>query len=253
MSQKKQDIIWKKDIPNALRRSGEYEAIALLREYFSVDDNDFPILSGAMFGHLSPESTETDKFTFRDINEVSMLSISISGSNSLKLTYSFEREEPTEIWQSLAKIEKNVFFAETSGEKGDSDIDALYDLYDRLDKLKGLGQTSISKLLAVKRPHLAPVVDTWIKRELFEEKYVNRLWYSTFNRELHKYLNATEDGITNAKWLDSLKSKALEPNQSENEPSKNLESMSTIRTFDVIVWMSHLKRRERESARKNDA
>lgn len=247
MSQKKQDIIWKKDIPNALRRSGEYEAIALLREYFSVDDNDFPILSGAMFGHLSPESTETDKFTFRDINEVSMLSINISGSNSLRLTSSFNREETEEIWQSLSKIKKDVPFANTSGEIGDPNIDALYKLYDRLDKIKGLGQTSISKLLAVKRPRLAPVVDSWIKRELFKEGDVDKLWYSTFNRELHKYLNAKLDGETNAEWLDDLRSKALEPVQSENDPSKNLESMSTIRIFDVIVWMSHLKRREAES------
>jgi hypothetical protein len=81
--------------------------------------------------------------------------------------------------------------------------------------LPGVGQTKATKLLARKRPHLAPIQDSVITKELGVAK--------AYWKPLHRWL--TQSGSANAQRLEHLRDQA-------GLGSK----ISLLRTFDVLAW-----------------
>jgi hypothetical protein len=106
-----------------------------------------------------------------------------------------------------------VFSELTADEIGDDW--AVRAAYRRLTTLPGVGQTKATKLLARKRPHLVPIQDSVITKELGVTK--------AYWKPLHRWL--TEDGSANSRRLERLRDRAgLGPR------------ISVLRTFDVLAW-----------------
>ena len=91
-------------------------------------------------------------------------------------------------------------------------------LYRELLSIPDVGETTACKLLARKRPHLVPILDSVVTQELSIER-------GLFWLPLHDWLVA--DDRANHLNLESLRSRAgLGPD------------ISVLRVFDVLTWMT---------------
>jgi len=100
---------------------------------------------------------------------------------------------------------------------------AAWQLWDVLHGMKGLGDTTTSKLLAAKRPHLIPIWDSVVGEELFGGD-VNGYW----------------EGWTS--WFAGDDGKALRGAYDGLRTAEVPAFVSTLRLVDVVVWM-HRQRR----------
>ena len=91
-------------------------------------------------------------------------------------------------------------------------------LYNELLSIPDVGETTACKLLARKRPHLVPILDTVVTQEL-------SIVHGQFWLPLHDWLAA--DDRAHHLHLESLRSRAgLGPD------------ISVLRVFDVLTWMT---------------
>ncbi len=167
--------------------------MAALRRYFApLPAGGF---TGAYFERLGggggdrPDVANT--FTSDDIVAVSMLSVPVPAAAALQL---LEARGP-ELSDLLAKIPTDVAFAElTADEVGD--VWPVRDAYRELLAVPGIGETTATKLLARKRPHLVPILDAVVTAELSVVK--GRYWVP-----LHAWLTA--DGRAQHRRLEELR------------------------------------------------
>lgn len=204
-----------------LEPENEADAVALLTEYFDApprgkfSGSRFELLAG---GGDRPEVA--DKFTADDLVAVSTLAVSVKGDAALALL----EHRSEEFGALLAAIPVTDRLA-------DLPADALGEswpvraLYRKLMGLPHVGVTTATKLMARKRPHLVPIMDTVVEREL--EIVKENYW-----RPLHAWLTA--DGKTNHRQLERLHDAAGLP-----------ANISTLRVFDVLVWRVGMSRARR--------
>ena len=192
----------------------EQVAVAALRRYFApLPAGGF---TGAYFERLGGGGDRPDvanTFTSDDIVAVSMLSVPVPAAAALQL---LEARGP-ELSDLLAKIPTDVAFAElTADEVGD--VWPVRDAYRELLAVPGIGETTATKLLARKRPHLVPILDAVVTAELSVVK--GRYWVP-----LHAWLTA--DSRAQHRRLEELRLAAgLGP------------EVSVLRVFDVLAWMA---------------
>lgn len=194
--------------------AGEDAAVEVLRRYFSTDGAKH--FTGAYFDRFAgggdrPEVA--DQFTADDLVAVSMLSVDVGGEAALRLLVT-QRDRFNGL---LAAIPRDEHLAELSSDEvgpGWSVRAAEH----ALRGIPGIGRTTASKLLARKRPHLVPIFDSVVEREL--SLHNQQLW-----APLHAWLTA--DGGMNQKRLQDLHERAGLDAQ-----------VSTLRVFDVLTWMT---------------
>lgn len=149
-------------------------------------------------------------FTADDLVAVTTLGVTLSGDAAV----AFLETRSTEFSELLGRIPVDRTFAQLNADDIGDDW-ALRAAYRNLLTLPDVGQTKATKLLARKRPHLVPILDSVITAEL---GVANAHW-----KPLHCWL--TGDGAANFKRLEHLREQAGLGSQ-----------ISVLRTFEVLTW-----------------
>lgn len=189
------------------------DAADVVRQYFAPRaEGGF---TGAYFERLGgggdrPEIA--DRFTAEDLVAVSMLSVRIEGHAAIELLI----RRSSRLSELLRAIPADVRLGEIRPDEL-GETWAPRGLYRELRSIGSIGPTTASKLLARKRPHLVPVYDTVVDREL--SLIEGDLW-----KPLHAWL--VTDGGANERHLAQVRDRAGVPD------------ISILRIFDVLAWMT---------------
>ena len=189
-------------------------AAALLRRYFTPR----PVgrFTGAHFerrGGSCDRPEVADEFTAEDLIAVSMLSVTVVGDAALEILATRQRR----LHEMLRAIPTDVALADLPAADLGDDW-PVRPLYREILAILDVGETTACKLLARKRPHLVPILDSVVTQEL-------SIVHGLFWLPLHDWLTA--DDRANHLHLESLRSRAgLGPD------------ISVLRVFDVLTWMT---------------
>lgn len=194
-----------------LETEHEERAVCVLRAYFSPGK-----YTGAHFERFAGGGDRPDvanRFTAEDVVAVSMLSISIPGGAALDLL----EHRDHRLQALLEDLPVDVEFADLRpNELGQGwPVRALYR---ELTSVRGIGETAATKLMARKRPHLVPILDSVVTGELAIEN--GRLW-----EPLHAWL--TEDDRARERRLRAVRDRA-----------ELTGEISILRVFDILTWMT---------------
>lgn len=192
----------------------------VLREYFHTGR-----YSGAHWDDFDPSGTRAesqDRFTADDLLACALLSTPIGGDAAVALLKTL----PSKFDWLLARIPDGRDFVEygDDDEAVPFDFTAVRELYRELVGLPGIGETRATKLLARKRPHLVPIVDSVVRREVFGDS--RRHW-----EPLHEALTA--NGCEWWKQLEHLHDVAGLP-----------DHVPVLRVLDVLAWIDGTGRTE---------
>lgn len=165
--------------------------------------------AGALFDGLDSDNllgvNPPGRFTTDDIVAVSLLDVRF-GPTAVR-----ELLTCSAIQAALAAIPENVPLWEVE----DADFAAAEKLWALLRAINGVGRTRASKLLARKRPHLVPIVDSVIAKA----------W--CLQGDTWRPLAATLSDSDLRQDIDALR------------PASVSIQVSTLRLLDVLTWMSH--------------
>lgn len=209
-------------IRTALNEISQNDAIAHLQEYFSPED---PFYTGSYFESLESYNNPDDRITSSDLYAVATLNTPIrrKAAMGILITEASEingylSQVPTKSLGSLSADE----FDEHLG--ADSPAAKLWDALRRKAKSTeekwSVGPTRASKIMARKRPHLIPINDRVIRRVIDKRPRENdwKLWWEALS-------------------VDNELERRAERLRSEiNRPE-----LSTLRVFDIVLWMSGTK------------
>jgi len=172
--------------------------------------------AGALFDELQPN--ETFKIGSSDLVAVSLLDVRFGSSAVQELLFksAFDAQlaglpEGTPLWLA-----------------DDSVISALERAFDSLCLLSGVGRTKATKLLARKRPLLAPITDS-----LVEGFYNSQGW--SHLRPLATALATRPDLV---RILESM------------GVSRGATAPSALRVLDIAIWMTRSNSRSAQTARR---
>lgn len=193
-------------------------SVSGLRELVAIYFQGPPLRNFA--GHLfdSLPENRVDKVTAGDLVAMSLLDVSFGA----KATFSLLEEGFLD--DDLANLPSKVELWNAPQEIG-----KLYLAYWKLQKLSGVGPTKASKLLARKRPHLAPITDTHV-----QAFFGCRGW-----EFLEPLVTCLGKDSSLESGLDSLKPGAVGADT----------EVSTLRVLDVAIWMTLSGSRNAKEAR----
>lgn len=199
-------------LPHSLKEGGRDRAVEYLRTYFGPRTavSGYTGARFERFGGGGDRLAVANEFTAEDLLAVSLLSVHVPGPAALAIL-----EDQRELFSRLLR--------ESPVERHLVDIEpeeivrswAPWQLESELLSVRGLGPTTVSKLIARKRPLLVPVYDTLVKKLL---KPVGGFW-AALNVELRRDENALH------RHLISLRDEAGIG-----------DDISPLRVFDVIAW-----------------
>lgn len=180
----------------------------LVRTYFTD-----PQYAGATFNAIGvndPYSIGAD-----DLLAVHMLSVPISPALA-RATLEDDRGR-REIVRLLCGIDPELRLWDDGA---DASLRAANDLWDILDRVRGVGSVIAGKLLARKRPHLIPIADDLVWDYLKPEK---GLFWGTLRQVLQ-----------DADLRDRIE--GLRPESLDSVEMR--DKISTLRLLDVAIWMN---------------
>lgn len=199
------------------------QAVADLRKYFEARANGRPLYTGSRFETFAGggDTVESNRIIPADLVAVSMLAVHVPGQAALGII----EEMAEEIEALLTQIPVDAKLEEISeaefdqllgnGSPGD---DLWFLLRQREDPWK-VGQTTTSKILARKRPHLVPIYDSIVAGQagMQGSKDQWRQWFDSFQGE---------EGQALTERLRSIREGAGQPH------------LSLLRVLDIILWMN---------------
>lgn len=199
-------------IPLTLTAEGRDQAIDYLRSYFAPRTTTSGY-SGSRFERLGGGGDRTavaSELTPEDLVAVSLLSVDVPGAAALAIL-----EDRQDLLSSLlGKIPTNRHLADVDPPEIVNTWPA-WRLESELLSIYGLGPTTVSKLIARKRPLLVPVYDTLVAGLL---KPIGGYW-AALNAELRRNDSALQ------RHLISLRAEAGIG-----------DDISPLRVFDVVAW-----------------
>jgi Family of unknown function (DUF6308) len=200
-----------------LMAEAEWLAADLVHRYFEgrQDDDRTPLYTGAAFERLSGGGDHPDVanlFTADDLVAVSMLSVQVPPRAAIRIL----QDDADRLSAYLADVPADVDLADAD-ESVISDGSAADRLRWQLYGYPGIGSVTAGKLLARKRPRLIPVFDGVISGVL---GHPGKGYWQDLRGELR-----ADDG----RLVERL-------NEIRSATSLG-DSVSTIRVFDVLVWM----------------
>lgn len=104
-------------------------------------------------------------------------------------------------------------------------------LWDELDGRWGMGPTTVSKLLAAKRPHLMPIYDTYVAGALLPETSRRSEWWEPWQALMR---GADGDELTAA--VESVRADAY-------AGGAKVMHLSVLRIIDIVVWRAEEQKR----------
>lgn len=216
-------------------------AAALLEKYFKYRDDGRPCFTGSRFDLIGTRdnSGSTNRFTGDDIMAVSMLSENVPAQAALVLVGDNNREVFEKISEKLEQLDLDLTLIDaelTATRNGVLVPGPVYRIMDDLwwlvrrsrgttlgEMPLGIGPTRASKLLARKRPHLFPIIDSVVTKTLAPpgKKDVGMNYWVSLQHHL----------TINDSFLEN---RLIEIRDTASEIPATL---STIRVFDILVWM----------------
>lgn len=191
-------------------------AVDALRAYFRADP--LPVYSGSRFERFAGGGDRpgtANEFTADDLVAITMLSVDVPGQAALRLLGDYDRAYQADLSGLLRRLPTDLALVDAE-EEHLVDAEKLWALVSRN---RGVGRTKTSKLLARKRPHLLPVIDAVVVEAV---GHVPRR--HNFYRNLQAALRADDRRLV--EHLTEVRDAAGVDND-----------ISTIRVFDILVWM----------------
>jgi hypothetical protein len=160
-------------------------------------------------------STDPNAVVAQDIITVSMLSVNVPARASLWLL----EEGSTRVAELLSAIPTGLAIWEDDAQISEgSPADTLWREVQAC--APGMGPTLTSKLLAAKRPHLLPVLDSVVQKTLFTGSDVIHDYWELWREELRG-----PDGEVLRQAVEEVRSEADYDGQT-----------SILRIIDIVVW-----------------
>lgn len=202
-------------LPESLRAGSEERGVAVLKAYFAPLSGANNGFTGGAWDTFDPSGTRAasaNVFTADDLLSCALLSAPIRGRAAMDLLV---LKAPA-FADLLERVGPDREFVEISDPHG-PEFQGVRDLYSALVRLPGVGETRATKLLARKRPHLVAIIDSVVKKTVFEGE--PKQW-----APLHGLLTAEGDELHHR--LLRLRSEA-----------GLSEAVTALRVFDVLAWM----------------
>lgn len=178
-------------------------------------------LSGRVREYLNPESNFAaysfnldgpnphSEFTSDDLLALNFLDVPIG-----PLTYrQFKKQEP-DLSETLARVDPTVALWEV--DENHPGYRAANELWEALDRIYGVGTITAHKLLARKRPHLIPILDSSV--------------ISFYERDTSQYWIPLGRALRDENRRSAIES--LRP----NDPRAH--ELSVLRILDIAIWSS---------------
>ncbi|WP_404289856.1 DUF6308 family protein [Glutamicibacter arilaitensis] len=201
------------------------DAVLDLKNYFEIKANGRPLYTGSRFETIAGggDQNEPNRITAEDLIAVSMLSVYVPGQAALGILGSYSEQ----LGKQLTRIPIDLRFEElTEGEfqkflAEDSPADKLWNILRQHGDRWGVGQTTASKILARKRPHLIPIFDSVIAERVKIPGSGTQWtrWWSAFH----------EDPVQGGELVEKLKS----IREAAGQPH-----LSLLRVLDIVLWKS---------------
>lgn len=207
---------------NAMERITPEVAVRHIEKYFETAPNGRPQYSGSRFENFEGggDVVEPNRITAADLIAVSMLSVHVPGQAALGIL----EELGDKIADLLAQVPVGLRLGELSAEEFSkfldtgSPADKLWQLLRQRDDTWGVGQTTASKIIARKRPHLVPIYDSVVAEQtgLHGSGGQWRIWWKAFQGEAGQAFTERIEGIREAAGQPQL---------------------SLLRVIDIVLWM----------------
>jgi len=154
-------------LPPPLTALTNDDAVALLRRYYGNPYLDSGCYTGAYFDSWAPQNrvADADRFTADDLVAITFLSVDVDARAARELLVT-RAARLTELLEAVGPDRDLV--DETHGLTPDA---PLRRLETELRSINDVGATKASKLMARKRPRLAPIYDTVVTRVLNTVKF----------------------------------------------------------------------------------
>lgn len=208
---------------NVLEAIGEERAATHLAAYFEKTSGGRPSYSGSRFETFADGGgqNEPNCITTADLIAVSMLSVHVPAQAALGILGEFagELEDhlkrlPVEArFEDLTENDFEKYLGETGPAAG------AWTLLRQPAARWGVGQTTASKILARKRPHLVPIYDSVVAHAVGLPSSADQ-WTRW---------NAAFRGASGVAGIEMLKRIRHESGQSH---------LSLLRVLDIVIWMA---------------
>jgi Family of unknown function (DUF6308) len=196
------------------------QAIRHLYEYMTL-------YTGRFFEKFA-ERSDDDRFEADDIVAVSCLGVNVPEAVSAWLLLGEGQERSETLLAQLGS--RSVALTEFDLASNA----AALDLWQLLGDQRDMGPTTVSKLMAAKRPHLVPIYDAYVADALLSPSTGRSTWWEPWQALLQgsegpELVNAAEEVRAGAKAIGA-----------------DVTHLSILRIIDIVVWRSEeVRRRER--------
>lgn len=211
------------EVQTAIEQVVQGDAYRLVDAYYNPVPQDYPnarvLFAGRYFDELP--GNDVDAFTVGDLAAASLLDVRFGPHVVVEL---LERDRCNSL---LARIPPAGALWDVSAEHLDRDSHA-WQLWIQLVSIPGVSTTRASKLLARKRPHLMPILDSVIMRHLSLDGLDG---WQALREALTPDFRAQ---------IDELAQPALDHGAAQP---------STLRLLDVATWMSYSQSRQAKAVR----
>lgn len=209
---------------NVLEAIGKKQAAEYVAAYFGVGQSGRPFYSGSKFETFAGGGDQNDpnRISAEDLVAVSMLSVHVPAQAALGILDGLaeDLEGHLKCLPVEARFEDLTHeqFQEYLGDSGPAA--AAWSLLRQPGARWGVGQTTASKILARKRPHLVPIYDSVVAGSVGMADSADQ-WTRW---------NAAFRGEGGAAGIDMLKNIRDESGQGH---------LSLLRVLDIAIWMAH--------------
>jgi len=203
------------ELPPSLLDASDDRAVTVLAAYYRPLSGRGGGHTGGQFDAFDPSGTRSasaNTYTADDLVAVTLLSVEVPGRAALEMLV-LQRRRFELLLESIGP-DRDLANEVSVNE---SDFRPAWELWRALSELPGLGPTTVSKLMARKRPRLIPIFDSVIDRTVLGGTGV--LW-SPMHAALREEDRALHERLLRVRARAGLG-----------------ESSSVLRVFDVLAWM----------------
>ena len=203
------------ELSPSLLDASDDRAVAVLAAYYHPLSGGGGGYTGGQFDAFDPSGTRSasaNTHTADDLVAVTLLSVEVPGRAAMEMLV-LQRRRFEVLLESIAPDRDLANEASVA----ESDFRPAWELWRALSELPGLGPTTVSKLMARKRPRLIPIFDSVIDRIILGGTGVLWLPMHAALRENDRALHERLLRVRARAGLD--------------------ESISVLRVFDVLAWM----------------
>lgn len=206
----------------AIRAIQHEVAVGHINKYFEDRPNGRPLYTGSRFETFAGggDAVEPNRIIPADLIAVSMLSVHVPGQAALGIIEKLDGEIEKLLTPLAVELRLENLTADQFSQFLDcgSPADEIWQLLRQKADLWGIGQTTASKILARKRPHLVPIYDSVVAEQIgmSGSRGQWRIWWEAFQGE---------EGRRFAERLEAIRAESGQFH------------LSLLRVLDIVLWM----------------